>query len=123
MGGVRQPPACLSMQSRFEYVFSHSQTSFLLLYNLPPNTIYQLRSMTQTLKRTVDTYIDFCLARAVDDTLDHFFPSSGEILAREFRSVMRYTGAVVGGSAAVQLFDRVKFTGTDLDVYVNKSCA
>ena len=79
--------------------------------------------MTQALKHTVDGYIDFCLGRAVDDTLDHFFPSSGGILARVFRSVMRYTGAVVGGSTAIQLFDQVKFPGTDLDVYVNKSCA
>ncbi|KAI9002539.1 hypothetical protein DFJ74DRAFT_695984 [Hyaloraphidium curvatum] len=83
-----------------------------LLPVLTPDALFRLGATCRALHGPVNAYA----ARAFngDALLARFFP--GEVAA--FRALLALTGAIVSGSAVLQLLNRVRYNESDLDVYV-----
>ncbi|TCD64339.1 hypothetical protein EIP91_004249 [Steccherinum ochraceum] len=83
----------------------------MILTLLPPAVVAAVGQTCHTARKGVSSYTK--TAFNVDTVLSLFFNDP-----RAFRSLLAKTGSVVSGSAALQAAARVRYPGSDLDVYV-----
>lgn len=80
--------------------------------------VLSFSSVCYAARRKYEAYIN--IRFSIYKLLDRYFVHAVSI---EFRFLMRSTGAIISGSAALQLFDRTYYEKSDLDVFVNRKNA
>ncbi|RDB26109.1 hypothetical protein Hypma_006894 [Hypsizygus marmoreus] len=93
-------------------------TDNLLLSCLPPRELIRFGATTRANDEVVSSYMS--RAFTIDDLLSTYFTPSQ---ITQFRLVQGRTGAIISGSTAVEFFDRQRFEGSDLDVYIEHASA
>ena len=103
-----------------EELLTGYQLYFTLFSYMLPHTLYNIRLLNKAHKRLVDDYMQETFN--LDIFLARFFPSKDleYIIAKKFRAIMAATGAIIGGSTALQFLSRKVFIDSDMDLYVNR---
>jgi hypothetical protein len=87
--------------------------------HLDVNDIMRLSRTSRRLHELSECYWDsnICLSRI----LRRYVSTDREV--KEFRDMMHNTGAIISGSSALQIFARVHYDESDLDLYVEETKA
>lgn len=106
------------MQLQMARFFEEHDVHYMVLEML---SIQELRVYGLVCERTYDVVKTYLQKNATTVRLLDAFIDKDNISA--FRRMQRATGAVIGGSAALQFFTRREYTSSDLDVYVHATYA
>lgn len=90
---------------------SDRQLIGLVLNSLHLSDVIRLKSASRFLATVISFYLQVRYSF-------HTFFEKWFLDTRGFRETLHRSGAVVSGSQALQFFDRVNYTGSDLDIFV-----
>ncbi|KAI9026226.1 hypothetical protein DFJ74DRAFT_717199 [Hyaloraphidium curvatum] len=101
------PPSALPLHAVVGYMPVYEA----LLSRLPPDALFRLARASKPMHAIVTAYA----ARAFDPdrAIARFFADPAR-----FRATLAETGAIVSGSFPLQILGRVRYPGSDMDVYV-----